>query len=111
SMGDGDERRYSDAVVARWALRNEQLSDFWPWQYDGSEAPLTDQPSPLYPFYARDRRVHQLVRNEGARVVLSGFGADHYLAPTLDYTTYLSSQGTAAIDVLQSLVGTVTLRQ
>lgn len=111
SMGDGDERRYSDAVVARWGLRNEQLSDFWPWQYDGSEAPLTDQPSPLYPFYARDRRVHQLVRNEGARVVLSGFGADHYLAPTLDYITDLAAQGKAATAVRELTEWSVTLRQ
>jgi asparagine synthase (glutamine-hydrolysing) len=111
TMGEGDERRYSDAVAARWGLRNEQLSDFWPWQYDGTDAPLTDQPSPLYPFYARDRRVYGLARESGARVVLSGLGADHYLAPTLDYITDMAAQGSPRAAVRELTEWSVVLRQ
>ena len=111
TMGDGDERRYSDAVASKWGLRNEQISDFWPWQYDGAEAPLTDQPSPLYPFYARDRRVHRLARDEGARVVLSGLGADHYLAPTLDYITDMAARGKPGAAVRELTEWSVILRQ
>jgi asparagine synthetase B (glutamine-hydrolysing) len=93
SLGDGDERAYSDAVVQRYQLRNEQVRDYWAWQDDGESAPVTDQPSPLYPFYARDRRAWNVVRNAGGRVLLSGFGADHYLSGSLDYITDLAASG------------------
>jgi asparagine synthase (glutamine-hydrolysing) len=93
SLGDGDERAYSDAVVQKYQLRNEQVRDYWAWQDDGKAAPLTDQPSPLYPFYARDRRAWNVVRNAGGRVLLSGFGADHYLSGSLDYITDLAASG------------------
>jgi asparagine synthetase B (glutamine-hydrolysing) len=93
SLGDGDEREYSDAVVQRYQLRNEQVQDYWAWQDDGQAAPLTDQPSPLYPFYARDRQAWNVVRNAGGRVLLSGFGADHYLSGSLDYITDLAASG------------------
>jgi len=93
SLGEGDERRYSDAVVQRYGLRNEQVCDYWAWQDDGEPAPLTEQPSPLYPFHARDRRVWNVVRSSGARVLLSGLGADHYLYGNLDYITDLATAG------------------
>jgi asparagine synthase (glutamine-hydrolysing) len=93
SLGDGDERAYSDAVVQKYQLRNEQVRDYWAWQDDGEAAPLTDQPSPLYPFYARDRRAWNIVRDAGGRVLLSGFGADHYLSGSLDYITDLAASG------------------
>jgi asparagine synthase (glutamine-hydrolysing) len=93
SLGDGDERAYSDAVVQKYQLRNEQVRDYWAWQDDGEAAPMTDQPSPLYPFYARDRRAWNVVRNAGGRVLLSGFGADHYLSGSLDYITDLAASG------------------
>jgi asparagine synthase (glutamine-hydrolysing) len=93
SLGDGDERAYSDAVVQKYQLRNEQVRDYWAWQDDGEAAPVTDQPSPLYPFYARDRRAWNIVRNAGGRVLLSGFGADHYLSGSLDYITDLAASG------------------
>lgn len=93
SLGDGDERAYSDAVVQKYQLRNEQVRDYWAWQDDGESAPITDQPSPLYPFYARDRRAWNVVRNAGGRVLLSGFGADHYLSGSLDYITDLAATG------------------
>lgn len=111
SLGEGDERRYSDAVAAQWGLRNEQVHDYWPWQDDGRAAPMTDQPSPLYPFYARDRRVCGVARQAGARVVLSGLGADHYLAPTLDYVTDLLAQRQPATAVRELADWSVMLRQ
>ncbi|MGH7465050.1 MAG: asparagine synthase-related protein, partial [Longimicrobiales bacterium] len=92
-LGEGDERSYSDAVVRRYGLRNEQVRDYWAWQDDGESPPVTDQPSPLYPFYARDRRVWNVVRSSGGRVLLSGFGADQYLYGNLDYITDLASSG------------------
>jgi asparagine synthase (glutamine-hydrolysing) len=91
SMGEGDERVYSDAVVQRFGIRNEQVHDYWPWQDDGEAPPLTDQPTPMYPFFARERRVLRLAQNAGARVMLSGLGADHYLWGSLDYITDLVS--------------------
>src|SRR5690606_10667957 len=87
SLAEGDERTYSDAVVNRYGLRNEQIRDYWAWQDDGEPAPVTQQPSPLYPFYARDRQAWNTVRNAGGRVLLSGFGADQYLTGSLDYIT------------------------
>lgn len=111
TMGEADERRYSDAVVAQWGLPNAQVHDFWPWQDDGHAAPLTDQPSPLYPFYARDRRAYGVARDAGARVVLSGLGADHYLAPTLDYITDLAARGRATAAVRELTEWSVVLRQ
>jgi asparagine synthase (glutamine-hydrolysing) len=93
SLGDGDERVYSDAVVQKYQLRNEQVRDYWAWQDDGEAPPLTDQPSPIYPFYARDRRVWNTVRATGGRVLLSGLGADHYLYGSLDYITDMAANG------------------
>jgi asparagine synthase (glutamine-hydrolysing) len=85
SLGTGDERAYSDRVVEQYGLRNEQVADYWAWQDDGLAPPRLDQPWPLYPFYARDRRVREVVRDGGARVVLAGVGADHYLTGNLGY--------------------------
>lgn len=93
SLGDGDERTYSDAVVQRYQLRNEQVRDYWAWQDDGEAPPCTDQPSAVYPFYARDRRIWDVVRSNGGRVLLSGMGADHYLYGSLDYITDLAASG------------------
>jgi asparagine synthase (glutamine-hydrolysing) len=91
TLGEGDERVYSDAVVRRYGLRNEQVRDYWAWQDDGEPPPLTDHPAPMYPFYARDRRMLDVVRSAGGRVLLSGTGADHYLYGSLDYITDMAS--------------------
>ncbi|CAN5616116.1 asparagine synthase-related protein [soil metagenome] len=93
SMGEGDERAYSNVVAERFGLRNEQVCDYWAWQEDGSGAPATDHPYPMLPFHARDQRVHDSVHDAGGRVRLSGMGADHYLTGTLDYITDLASAG------------------
>jgi asparagine synthase (glutamine-hydrolysing) len=75
----GDERCYSDAVVSAYDLRNEQVSGYGWWQSDGAEPPRTDLPTPAYLMYARDRRMAEVVRAAGGEVLLSGYGADHYL--------------------------------
>lgn len=91
TLGEGDERVYSDAVLERCGVRNEQVQDYWAWQDDGRGPPLVDQPYPMLPFHARDQAVHDTVRKSGARVLLSGMGADHYLDGTLDYITDMAS--------------------
>jgi asparagine synthase (glutamine-hydrolysing) len=87
TLGSGDERVYSDAVVEQYRLRNEQVCDYWAWQDDGAAPPLTDHPTAMYPFFARERRTADIIRAGGSGVVLSGNGADHYLYGNLDYIT------------------------
>ena len=75
----GDERAFSNAVVARYRLRNELIVDSEWWESDGSPPPRTDFPAPSYLVFARDRRVATIVRAAGGRVLLSGYGSDQYL--------------------------------
>lgn len=93
SLGDGDETPYSDLVVEQHGLRNEKVVDYWPWREEESGPPVTDQPHPLYSFYARDNRVCDVVRSAGGRVLLSGFGSDHYLFGNLSYIPDLVMAG------------------
>jgi asparagine synthase (glutamine-hydrolysing) len=79
SFSDGDETRFSDAVVRRWDVRNEAVANPWPWQDDGAPPIATDEPRPMFPYWARDRRMCGIVRGAGGRVMLSGQGSDHYL--------------------------------
>jgi asparagine synthase (glutamine-hydrolysing) len=111
SLGDGDERAYSGAVVDRYGLRNEQVRDYWAWQDDGEPPPLTHQPTPLYPFFARERKVGDVVRSHGARVMLTGVGADHYLAGTLDYITDMASAGRVGAALTELTTWSVATRQ
>lgn len=92
-LGEGDERPYSDLVVRQYGVRNEQLKNYWAWQDDGVSPPLTDRPTMLYPFFARDRQLCELVRSVGAKVLLSGMGSDHYLWGTPSYFTDLLVSG------------------
>jgi asparagine synthase (glutamine-hydrolysing) len=93
TLGDGDERRYSDAVVRRWGLRNETLVDPWAWQDDGLPPARTDEPRSHYPFWARDRAMVSMVRRAGGRVLLSGQGPDHYLAGNLGFVADFLAAG------------------
>ncbi|HEV2733486.1 MAG TPA: asparagine synthase-related protein, partial [Longimicrobiaceae bacterium] len=93
TLGDGDERRYSDTVVNRWGLRNEQLVDHWAWQDDGAPPVATDEPRSHFPFWARDRALVARVRGAGGRVLLSGQGSDHYLSGSWSYVTDLLAAG------------------
>jgi asparagine synthase (glutamine-hydrolysing) len=78
----GDERAFSDAVVAQYDLRNAVIDEEWPWRDDGQPPPAFDEPARDLPFYARDRRVATLLRAHGATTLLSGVGPDHLLPAT-----------------------------
>ncbi len=93
TLGDGDERKYSDVVVGRWGLRNETVVDPWAWQDDGLPAERTDEPRAHFPFWARDRAMVAAVRRAGGRVLLSGQGPDHYLTGNLGHVTDLVAAG------------------
>ena len=93
ALGDGDETRFSGTVVRRWGVRNETLADPWPWEDDGAPPVATDEPRPHYPFWTRDRRLCDLVRRNGGRVLLSGQGADHYLDGPLTFAADLLARG------------------
>lgn len=111
SLAGGDERRYSDAVVHHFGLRNEQLHDYWPWQDDGHAPPLLEGPRPLFPFYARERRSVETVRAAGGRVLLSGFGSDHYLLGHLNYMADMAATGRPGAAVRELARWSVGTRQ
>jgi asparagine synthase (glutamine-hydrolysing) len=83
SLGDGDERRFSDLVAQYCRIRNEIVRDYWAWQDDGRSPPLTDEPRLMYPFWSRDRRFHEIVRENSGSVLLCGTGSDQYLTGNL----------------------------
>jgi asparagine synthase (glutamine-hydrolysing) len=85
SLADGDETRWSEAVRRRWGLRNERVVDFGAWQDDGAPPPRLAEPTHFLPFWARDREMCRRVRAGGGRVLLSGYGADNYLAGSFDF--------------------------
>jgi asparagine synthase (glutamine-hydrolysing) len=102
TLGTGDERIFSEAVVRRWPVRNETLTDYWLWRDDEFGPPITDEPALAYPFYARDRRMCMIVRSSGGRVLLNGTGPDHYLAGSALFIADLLARGavrTAAHEV------------
>ncbi len=91
SLTDGDETRFSDAVLNAYPHRNEQVLDYWAWQPDGQPFPTHGEPHPFLPFTARDRELNRILRAAGATAVLSGFGSDHYLAgPPLYLADYVA---------------------
>ena len=112
SLGDGDETNYTAAVLAKFSLRNETVRDYWPWRTDHEGAPpRTDEPTPLFPFYARDQRVIDVVRQNGARVLLSGLGADHYLSGSLSYMADLLASGSVRDAMREALGWAVATRR
>jgi asparagine synthase (glutamine-hydrolysing) len=112
SLGDGDERAFSDAVLAQYPLRNEQVRDYWPWRDDhGWGPPVTDEPSPMFPFYAREQRTVDIVRQAGGRVLLSGLGSDHYLFGTLSYMADLLAAGSLRNAMSEALGWAIATRR
>ncbi len=85
SLADGNETRFSDAVVRRWGLRNERLEDYWAWEMDEEGPPALAEPRHFLPFFARDRAMCRAVREGGGSVLLSGYGADQYLSGSFDF--------------------------
>ncbi len=92
SLGSGDETRFSDLVVQELGLPNLQLKDTWAWQESAAFRP-TDEPNSLFPFQTRDHMIRDVLRQNNARVLLSGLGADHYLTGNLNYIPDLVSAG------------------
>lgn len=80
SLSEGDETRYSDALLTRYPHANTRLVDFGAWQADDAGPPPFAEPRAFLPFFARDRAMCRAVIDGGARVLLSGFGADSYLS-------------------------------
>jgi len=78
-FGEADERPFSDAVIAQVGLPQLLLDEEWPWRDDGEPPPLSDEPSPFFPFFARERRGERAIYRAGGRVLLGGMGSDHYL--------------------------------
>jgi asparagine synthase (glutamine-hydrolysing) len=112
SLGDGDETSYTAAVLAKFSLRNETVRDYWPWRNDHESAPpRTDEPTPLFPFYARDQRLIDVVRQSGARVLLSGLGSDHYLSGSLSYMADLLASGSVRGAMREALGWAVATRR
>jgi asparagine synthase (glutamine-hydrolysing) len=85
SLGDGNETRYSDLVAGRLGVPNHRVTDYWAWQSDELGPPAFAEPRPFLPFFARDRAMRDLVRDQGGKVLLSGFGSDNYLSGTFDF--------------------------
>lgn len=71
-----DEREYSDAVVKRWGVKNTAVVDSPTWHEDGHAPPRPDQPRFDLLFYPRNRRLAEVVRTAGGRVLLTGWGGD-----------------------------------
>lgn len=111
SLGDGDETRFSDAVVRLWGLRNERLVDYWAWQPDDQGLPVFAEPRHFLPFFARDRAMCQAVRRGGGKVLLSGYGSDQYLSGSFDFIADLVAgrRYREAVDQLVELA--ITTRQ
>jgi asparagine synthase (glutamine-hydrolysing) len=78
-----DEREYSDAVATRWQVRNEKIVNPPTWYEDGHAPPYTDQPSFDLVCFPRDRRICELLRGAGARVLLTGWGGDEVFASNM----------------------------
>jgi asparagine synthase (glutamine-hydrolysing) len=93
SLASGDEREFSDEMLRRYPTRNECIVDYWPWREDEWTLPLSDQPWLFYPYYARDRRMCDFVRESGSRVLLSGYGSDNYLSGNCGFITDLVARG------------------
>ena len=77
---DSDERPYSDTVARHAGVLNTTLADDWFWASDPEGLPYTDHPAAEYAMYAREMRTCRLLRQAGARVLLTGYGSDHYLS-------------------------------
>jgi asparagine synthase (glutamine-hydrolysing) len=80
---ESDERKYSDAVVARWSIPNHTIVDPPIWQDADGGPPRTDWPCESLALYPRERRLLQVVRGAGGRVLLTGFAGDELFTGTM----------------------------
>jgi asparagine synthase (glutamine-hydrolysing) len=79
TLGTGDERRYSDAVIRDWPLPNAQLIDYGLWQDGDEPPPMLDMPIPGSPSFALHQQACRIIRSGGGRVLLTGVGPDQML--------------------------------
>ncbi len=93
SLGSGDESDFVREVLRMYEIPNARIADYWPWREDATRLPITDQPRLMYPYYARDQEMCRIVRESGGRVLLSGYGSDHYLTGNLGFITDLIAGG------------------
>jgi asparagine synthase (glutamine-hydrolysing) len=80
-----EEQKYAEVVAGHCQVPTTVVENEGFWHDDGFPPPRIDIPFPGYPVWARDRRVRDVVRSNGGSIVLSGHGADHYLAPQPHY--------------------------
>jgi len=92
NMGSADEREYSREVASAYGLRNVEIVDHWPWQGQDPEGLRIDQPDGVAQ-YSQARRTASPVLEDGASVLLSGFGSDHYLGGDLSHAADLVAHG------------------
>jgi asparagine synthase (glutamine-hydrolysing) len=78
-----DERAYSDAVVRQWKVRNEKIVNPPTWYEEGYSPPYTDLPSFDLVCFPRDRRICALLREAGAKVLLTGWGGDELFTSSM----------------------------
>lgn len=110
TLGEGDERAYSDLVLDQCGLPNKQIEDFWAWR-DIDTVQVTDEPFQMYPFFARDARMRDVVSEAGGRIMLSGMGSDHYLVGTLDYIGDMAAKGHVRAALREVLAWSMAERQ
>jgi asparagine synthase (glutamine-hydrolysing) len=79
----GDETAYSDAVAARWQLRNETIVNPPVWRDDESQPPCLDEPNASQMLYPRERRLSAVVKAAGGRVLLTGMAGDTLFTGTM----------------------------
>ena len=90
-----DEREYSDAVAARWGIRNETIVEPPTWYDERYPPQYTDQPAFDLHVYPRDRRLCELVQAAGGRVLLTGCGGDELLTGSMFFFADWLVQGRA----------------
>jgi asparagine synthase (glutamine-hydrolysing) len=81
-----DERSFSDTIVQRWGIRNEQIVDPPLW-YDANAdlPPIPDQPSIGSPLDPVGQSQTAVVRASGGRVLLTGWGSDQLFTGSMVY--------------------------
>lgn len=88
TMTEGEDRPelpWVQSVLDRYGLHNEVYLDPGPFAGSAKSLPLTDGPSFQYPYHARDRWMLDTLQASGGQILLSGFGADHYLTGNLNH--------------------------
>jgi asparagine synthase (glutamine-hydrolysing) len=79
----GDERRYAQGVVQRWAIDNEVIMTSPAWQGDQISAAITDEPTGSFETSVRDYRLCEVMRRAAATVLLTGAGGDVLFGGTM----------------------------